>query len=72
VIRDTAAPGRRADAAPGAPLVRYRRRVSAPAPIEVGRPVPDAVLLEDGDREVRLSELWRNGPAVLLFLRHFG
>jgi len=40
--------------------------------LEVGCPVPDAALLEAGDREVRLSELWRNGPAVLLFLRHFG
>jgi hypothetical protein len=40
--------------------------------LEVGRPVPDARLLGEGDRELRLSELWREGPLVLLFLRHFG
>jgi len=48
--------------------------MAAPDPTlaQVGRRVPDAVLQGDADRDVRLSELWRDGPAVLLFLRHFG
>jgi hypothetical protein len=40
--------------------------------LEVGQPAPDAVLLAEGDREVRLSSLWREAPLALVFLRHFG
>ena len=40
--------------------------------LEVGEPAPDMAVLGEGDREVRLSELWREGPTVLVFLRHFG
>lgn len=29
-------------------------------------------LADDQDRPVRLGDLWREGPVVLLFLRHFG
>jgi hypothetical protein len=33
-----------------------------------------AVVLEDADtgEEVRLADLWRDRPAVLVFLRHYG
>jgi hypothetical protein len=35
-------------------------------------PAPDeAVRLADGS-EMRLSDLWKKGPLVLVFLRHFG
>ena len=40
--------------------------------VEVGRRAPDALLQGAGDREVRLSELWKRAPTVLVFLRHFG
>jgi peroxiredoxin len=40
--------------------------------LELGRPAPDATLLADGDREVRLSDFWRRAPTVFVFLRHFG
>lgn len=40
--------------------------------LAVGATAPDLALLGDGDREVRLSEYWRRGPVVLVFLRHFG
>lgn len=40
--------------------------------VAVGQRAPDALLQGDGDREVRLSELWKQAPTVLIFLRHFG
>ena len=40
--------------------------------LSVGDPVPDALLQAEGDREVRLPELCRGAPVVLIFLRHFG
>jgi hypothetical protein len=42
------------------------------ARLAVGSAAPDAVLLGPGEREVRLSTLWKRGPTVLVFLRHFG
>ena len=42
------------------------------AALQVGSPAPDAELLGEGDRRVRLSELWSRQPLVLVFLRHFG
>lgn len=39
--------------------------------IEQGQPAPDLVFgSKDGD--LRLSDLWQQGPLVLAFLRHFG
>jgi hypothetical protein len=33
----------------------------------------DQISVQDVDGQpVRLGELWKNGPAVLVFLRHFG
>jgi len=40
--------------------------------LAIGERAPDVVLLGEGDREVRLSGLWDEGPLVLVFLRHFG
>ena len=40
--------------------------------LKVGTPAPDIAFLGEGDREVRLSDLWREGPTILVFLRHFG
>jgi peroxiredoxin len=40
--------------------------------VAVGRRAPDVLLQGAGDREVRLSELWKRAPTVLVFLRHFG
>jgi len=40
--------------------------------LAIGERAPDAVLLGEGEREVRLSGLWSEGPLVLVFLRHFG
>jgi hypothetical protein len=30
------------------------------------------VLPDAGGREIRLGSLWERGPAVLVFLRHYG
>lgn len=38
----------------------------------VGDPAPDANVLDLGGAPVRLSQFWRRGPAVVVFLRYFG
>lgn len=41
-------------------------------PVGEGSPAPDfAYATAQGDQR-RLSELWGNGPALVLWLRHFG
>jgi hypothetical protein len=40
--------------------------------IAVGQAAPDAAFVARDGAVVRLSELWREKPAILLFLRHFG
>lgn len=32
----------------------------------------DVVLVDSDEREVRLGDLWRERPAVLVWLRHYG
>ncbi len=39
---------------------------------DVGDPAPDALLLDLQRHEVRLSGLWQERPAVVVFLRYFG
>jgi peroxiredoxin len=39
---------------------------------EVGDPAPDAILVDLDRTEVRLSSLWAERPAVVVFLRYFG
>ena len=38
----------------------------------VGDPAPDATLVDPSGEPVRLSTFWREGPAVVVFLRYFG
>lgn len=40
--------------------------------LEVGQTAPDLTLADDQGQSVRLSDLWRQRPLVLLFVRHFG
>jgi len=42
------------------------------APPTVEAQAPDATVYGKGEAPVRLSELWKEGPLVALFLRHFG
>jgi len=42
------------------------------AVIAVGQPAPDAAFVSSDGGVVRLSDLWREKPTILLFLRHFG
>lgn len=37
-----------------------------------GRPAPDVPLQDARGAAIRLSQLWRDQPLVLVFLRHFG
>ena len=37
-----------------------------------GDAAPDLTLLDDQGQSVRLAELWRERPLVLLLVRHFG
>ena len=39
---------------------------------EVGDAAPDFVYKDSGGNERRLSELWDDGPALIVWLRHFG
>jgi peroxiredoxin len=41
-------------------------------PLQVGDPAPNARLYDVSGNTVELQDLWRNGPALLIFLRHYG
>lgn len=41
-------------------------------PLQVGDVAPDLELVDHTGKQVRLSSFWKDGPAVLLFWRHFG
>ena len=43
-----------------------------PRQLEVGQRAPDPTVLDGDGRDVSLSMFWRERPAVLAFLRHFG
>jgi hypothetical protein len=45
------------------------KRPSAP---ERADELADVVLQDSSGDEVRLGSLWADGPAVLVFLRHYG
>jgi peroxiredoxin len=40
--------------------------------LAVGDAAPDVEVLDTSGRSVSLADLWRRGPIVLTFLRHFG
>jgi hypothetical protein len=48
-----------------------RRRQSTHAPADA-RELGEVVVRDLDDREVQLRSLWRDRPAVLVFLRHYG
>jgi len=41
-------------------------------PLQVGDPAPDFELTDSSGKSVHISDYWRNGPALLLFWRHYG
>jgi peroxiredoxin len=43
-----------------------------PRRLQLGDAAPDATVNDTQDKEYGLSRLWEQGPAVLVFLRHFG
>lgn len=46
---------------------------SQESPVQIATRLAPIELLESGlGRRVRLAEFWRDRPAVLVFLRHFG
>jgi peroxiredoxin len=42
------------------------------ARLAIGDAAPDVAVFDVSGRNVALSEMWRRGPVVLTFLRHFG
>jgi len=40
--------------------------------IQIGQPAPNVTFGRSGGGDVALAELWREGPVVVAFLRHFG
>lgn len=41
-------------------------------PVQAGDPAPDLEMPDASGDSVRLSDLWTDGPALVLFWRHFG
>jgi peroxiredoxin len=41
-------------------------------PLQIGDSAPDLELLDHAGTPTRLSTLWHDGPAVIMFWRHFG
>ena len=46
-----------------------RQRTNPPNTAE---PLTDLVLPDQDGNDVRLGDLWQDGPAVLVWLRHYG
>lgn len=46
-----------------------RQHTSPPTCADV---LAEITLPDDSDRPIRLADLWRDGPAVLVWLRHYG
>jgi hypothetical protein len=46
-----------------------RQRTNPPARADA---LADIVLRDQDDREVRLGDLWRDRPAALVWMRHYG
>ena len=40
--------------------------------IDVGQPAPNVTFGRSDGADIPLAELWRDGPVVVAFLRHFG
>jgi hypothetical protein len=50
-------------------IASRRERTHAPKSADV---LADIVLPDHDGNEVRLGDVWRDGPAVLVWLRHYG
>jgi hypothetical protein len=48
---------------------KQRQRPSPPARADE---LADIVLVDHAGADVRLGDLWRRGPAALVWLRHYG
>ncbi len=53
-------------------LSSIRRARQDPHPPERADALADIVLRDHDGQEVRLGDHWRDGPAALVFLRHWG
>ena len=51
---------------------RYTGRILEGRMIDVGHPAPNVTFGRSGGDDIPLADLWRDGPAVVAFLRHFG
>jgi peroxiredoxin len=40
--------------------------------LEPGHPAPAVTVLQPDGQSLDLSQVWRDGPVLLTFLRHFG
>lgn len=40
--------------------------------LQSGEQAPSLTLIDKNAQDVTLNELWKNGPTLLTFLRHFG
>ncbi len=49
-----------------------RRLTWTTVPVQVGDAAPELELMTSEGTSMRLGDLWRDGPAILMFWRHFG
>ena len=63
---------RRNAAAVRATLASARRRRQGPQPPERADELAEMVLRDHDGEDARLGDLWRDRPAALVFLRHWG
>jgi len=49
-----------------------REAADRAARLKVGDRAPERAVLDASGRSLSLKEIWRGGPVVLTFLRHFG
>src|SRR5215217_2607806 len=53
-------------------VYEYYGGAPAAPPVGVGAPAPDVTVEDARGGPVRLADLWRRGPIVLVFIRHLG
>lgn len=50
----------------------YNRGMSGQTATIVGQPAPDVTLQGEDGRDIKLSDIWAQGPVAFVFIRHFG
>ncbi len=52
--------------------MNVNNKAAVPGEFLAGLPAPEATVEDAEGRPIRLRDLWKEGPIVLVFLRHLG